>query len=151
MTRNGQSSGASPSTRDSFRAVGKFQPADAKGRGGYAAGKVALVTGCGGEHGLGRCIARRLVHEGAVLVITDGAPAGLPAVTGKPETGWGGLEAVAQNIRESGCLAQTTLVDIRFVEQVEQIVARTIAAFGHLDILGNNAATPVLCNDPYAP
>jgi len=33
--------------------------------------KVAMVTGAGGEHGLGRAIARRFADEGADLVLTD--------------------------------------------------------------------------------
>jgi NAD(P)-dependent dehydrogenase (short-subunit alcohol dehydrogenase family) len=34
-------------------------------------GKVALVTGAGGQHGLGRAIALRLAQEGADLVLND--------------------------------------------------------------------------------
>ena len=34
-------------------------------------GKVALVTGAGGRHGIGRSIALRLAEEGADVVVTD--------------------------------------------------------------------------------
>ena len=34
-------------------------------------GKVALVTGAGGEHGIGRAIANRLAEEGADIIIND--------------------------------------------------------------------------------
>ena len=34
-------------------------------------GKVAFVTGAGGEHGIGRGIALRLAQEGADVVVTD--------------------------------------------------------------------------------
>ena len=34
-------------------------------------GKVALVTGAGGRHGIGRSIALRLADEGADVVVTD--------------------------------------------------------------------------------
>ena len=34
-------------------------------------GKVALVTGAGGEYGIGRAIATRLAKEGADVVVSD--------------------------------------------------------------------------------
>src|SRR5207249_11981763 len=40
-------------------------------------GKIAMITGAGGEHGLGRAIARRFAEEGADLVLTDVIPTGL--------------------------------------------------------------------------
>lgn len=105
-------------------------------------GRVALVTGCGGERGLGRGIARRLAAEGADLVITDVAPGGTKIVAAKRDTGWGGLDAVAAEIHALGRRAVTALVDIRVAEQVERAAAAALDAFGRLDILVNNAAAP---------
>ena len=34
-------------------------------------GKIAVVTGAGGRHGIGRSIALRLAEEGADVVVTD--------------------------------------------------------------------------------
>jgi len=34
-------------------------------------GKVALVTGVGGEHGIGRVVANRLAEEGADIIVND--------------------------------------------------------------------------------
>ena len=34
-------------------------------------GKIAVVTGAGGRHGIGRSIALRLAQEGADVVVTD--------------------------------------------------------------------------------
>jgi NAD(P)-dependent dehydrogenase (short-subunit alcohol dehydrogenase family) len=34
-------------------------------------GKVAIITGAGGRHGIGRAIANRLAQEGANVVVTD--------------------------------------------------------------------------------
>ena len=40
-------------------------------------GKVAMITGSGGEHGFGRAIARRLAADGCDLLLTDVAPTGV--------------------------------------------------------------------------
>ena len=34
-------------------------------------GKIAVITGAGGEHGIGRAIAVRLAQEGADIVVND--------------------------------------------------------------------------------
>ena len=34
-------------------------------------GKIAVITGAGGEHGIGRAIAVRLAQEGAYIVVND--------------------------------------------------------------------------------
>jgi len=61
---------------------------------GTLTGKVAMITGSGGEGGFGRAIAGRFAAEGADLVLTDIAPTGTKVVWTKPATGWGGLETV---------------------------------------------------------
>ncbi|MBI4242051.1 MAG: SDR family oxidoreductase [Candidatus Rokubacteria bacterium] len=105
-------------------------------------GKVAMVTGSGGEHGFGRAIARRFAAEGADLVLTDIAPVGTRVVAAKPASGWGGLEAVAAEVSQLGRRALTALVDVRSVRQIEAAVERALEAFGRIDILVNNAAAP---------
>ncbi len=104
--------------------------------------KVAMVTGAGGEHGFGRAIACRLAPEGADLVLTDVTPAGTRVVATKPATGWGGLEAVAGEVRALGRRAVTALVDVRFAEQIAAAVEAALGTFGRIDILVNNAAAP---------
>ena len=47
-------------------------------------GKIAVVTGAGGRHGIGRSIAVRLANEGADVVVTDIRPARTPSA---PRTG----------------------------------------------------------------
>ncbi|OGB95560.1 MAG: hypothetical protein A2Z31_02510 [candidate division NC10 bacterium RBG_16_65_8] len=105
-------------------------------------GKVAMVTGCGGERGLGRGIARRLAAEGADLVLTDVAPKGTQIVAAKPVGQWGGLPAVVAEVQGLGRRAITALLDIRSADQIEAVVVETLAAFGRIDILVNNAAAP---------
>jgi NAD(P)-dependent dehydrogenase (short-subunit alcohol dehydrogenase family) len=105
-------------------------------------GKVALITGSGGEHGFGRAIARRLVAEGADLVLTDVAPEGTRVVASKPGTGWGGLDAAAAEVRAAGGRAVTAVLDVRSAAQVGAAVQAALGAFGRIDILVNNAAAP---------
>jgi NAD(P)-dependent dehydrogenase (short-subunit alcohol dehydrogenase family) len=92
---------------------------------GLLDGKVAIVTG--GAKGLGLGISRRLVREGAKLVITgrEGAAA----------------EAEAARIRqELGGEAIGFAADVGIKADVENMVARAVDRFGGLDILVNNAA-----------
>lgn len=105
-------------------------------------GKVAIVTGCAGERGLGRGIARRLAQDGVDLIVTDVAPTGTKVVLARPESGWGGLDAVAAEIRAEGRRALPLLLDIRSSEQIDRVVADALETFGRIDILVNNAAAP---------
>ena len=105
-------------------------------------GKVAMVTGCGGERGVGRAIARRLAADGADLVLTDVAATGTRVVASKPLTPWGGLEAVAADIRATGQRAVTALLDIRSSRQIDDVIAKALETYGRIDILVNNAAAP---------
>jgi meso-butanediol dehydrogenase / (S,S)-butanediol dehydrogenase / diacetyl reductase len=109
---------------------------------GRLEGKVAMVTGSGGQRGFGRAIARRLAAEGADLVLTDVAPAGTRVVATKPVSGWRGLEAVAEEIHQAGRRAVTALVDVRAADQIQRAVELSDRTYGRLDILVNNAAAP---------
>jgi len=105
-------------------------------------GKVAMVTGCAGERGVGRAIARRLAADGADLMMTDVASGGTRVVATKPTSGWGGLDAVAAEVRAVGQRALTALLDVRSVSQIDSVIGQALQAFGRLDILVNNAAAP---------
>ena len=108
---------------------------------GRLTNKVAMVTGAGGEFGLGRAIARRFAEEGADLFLVDVAPTPLRAGKTAP-TGWRGIEAVADDIRKQGRRAVTALGDVRSAKAVAAIVGRAIADFGRIDVLVNNAGAP---------
>jgi len=109
---------------------------------GGLSGKVAMITGCGGERGVGRAIARRLAADGADLLLTDVAPTGTRVVASKPLTQWGGLEAVAAEIRAAGKRAVTALLDIRSSRQIDEVIGKALETYGRIDILVNNAAAP---------
>lgn len=96
-------------------------------------GKVALVTGAGGEHGIGRGIALRLAQEGADVVVTD--------ITTKPyaNAAWGGLPAVQAEIEALGCRALTLTCDVADEESVSSAIQKALDAMGRIDILVNNA------------
>jgi NAD(P)-dependent dehydrogenase (short-subunit alcohol dehydrogenase family) len=105
-------------------------------------GKVALVTGCAGERGVGRAVVRRFADAGADVVLTDLAPKGTTVVAAKPAGDWGGLEAVAEEVRALGRRALTALLDVRASGQIDTVVQQALEAFGRIDILVNNAAAP---------
>ena len=105
-------------------------------------GKVAMITGSGGEHGFGRAIARRLATEGCDLVLTDVAATGIKVVATKSTGSWRGLDAVADEVKKAGRRAITALVDVRSTAEVDAAVRQALDTFGRIDILINNAAAP---------
>lgn len=88
-------------------------------------GKVAIVTGA--SRGIGEAIARAYAAAGAQVVLASR----------KLEA----LEEVAQAIEEAGGEALAVAAHMGRPEEVEALVARSVDAFGGLDILVNNAAT----------
>jgi NAD(P)-dependent dehydrogenase (short-subunit alcohol dehydrogenase family) len=91
-------------------------------------GKVAIVTG--GSRGIGLAIARALVAEGAQV-----------AITGRDERH---LSAARPEIEASGPGAVEALqADVRTAADVERVVSGTVARFGGLDFLVNNAGVGI--------
>jgi len=88
-------------------------------------GKAAIVTGAGG--GIGRTIAERLAGDGAKV-----------AVNYPP--GFEGAEDVVAAIESAGGTAIALEADVADAAQREALFERTLAAFGRLDVLVNNAA-----------
>src|SRR5438093_13344752 len=98
-------------------------------------GKIAMVTGAGGEHGLGRAIARRFAEAGADLILTDVISTGLRVSPVLTPGAWGGIEAVADEIRKLGRRAMTALADVRSTSEMTKIVAEAPGEFARIDIL----------------
>lgn len=86
--------------------------------------KVALVTGAGS--GIGRAIAGLFAREGARIAAVDWAEASAQ-------------ETVAR-IGPAGGRAVAILADVSKPAEVEAAVAKTVEAYGRIDILVNNAA-----------
>ncbi|MDE3175181.1 MAG: glucose 1-dehydrogenase [Pseudomonadota bacterium] len=87
------------------------------------AGKVAIVTG--GAQGIGEAIAARLVADGAKVAVAD--------LNGDK------AKAVAKRLTRGGGEAIGVAVDVAERAEVRAAIAATVAAFGRLDILFNNA------------
>jgi NAD(P)-dependent dehydrogenase (short-subunit alcohol dehydrogenase family) len=87
------------------------------------AGQTAIVTGSG--RGMGRAVALGLAAEGAGVVVAElDEPA---------------ANAVVDEIQKSGARAVAVQVDISRVADVRRLFKRTLAEFGGVDILINNA------------
>ena len=85
--------------------------------------KVAIVTGA--AHGMGEAEARLFAKEGAKVVVAD--------VLGKE------AEAVAADIRASGGNAIAATIDVTSEPEWVALIAKTLASYGRIDILINNA------------
>ena len=104
-------------------------------------GKVAIITGAGGRHGIGRAIALRLAQEGADVVVTDIQRSTDAMRPEDRQAGWRGLDSVVGEIEALGRQALGLFSDVSDPAQVSDMVAQTLDRFGHIDILVNNAGS----------
>jgi NAD(P)-dependent dehydrogenase (short-subunit alcohol dehydrogenase family) len=86
-------------------------------------GKVAVVTGA--AQGIGEAYARALASEGAAVVVADVNDAGAD---------------VAAAIEASGGTAMFVHTDVSSPESAVEMAEATVAAYGGIDLLVNNAA-----------
>jgi 3-oxoacyl-[acyl-carrier protein] reductase len=89
-------------------------------------GKIALITG--GSRGIGAAIAKRLAADGANVAITYSKGADAAA-------------SVVKEIERAGRKAIAIQADATDAGAVAAAVEKTVASFGRLDVLVNNAGT----------
>ncbi|RLS37210.1 MAG: NAD(P)-dependent oxidoreductase [Planctomycetota bacterium] len=94
-------------------------------------GKTLLITGA--SRGIGKAIALRAAREGANVAVVAKTDVPHPKLPGTVHT------AVAE-IEAAGGRGLACITDIRFEEQVQAAVEQTVAAFGGIDMLVNNAS-----------
>jgi len=93
---------------------------------GRVEGKVAIVTGA--ARGLGLACAELLAREGAGVVVTDVLDE---------------ASSVAETLRAEGLDVTFARLDVRDEDGWRDVVRRTIAVHGGVDVLVNNAGVPL--------
>ena len=95
------------------------------------ANKTVLITGA--TRGIGKAIALRLAAEGANIIVAA------KSVEENAKLG-GTIFSAAAEIEAAGGKALAVQCDIRFEEQIQQVVDKAIEKFCGIDILVNNAS-----------
>lgn len=93
--------------------------------------KTVIITGA--SRGIGKAIGLKLAAEGANIVIAS------KSVEENPKLG-GTIFSAAAEMEAAGGKALAVQCDIRFEDQVQNVVDHAVAKFGGVDILVNNAS-----------
>jgi len=105
-------------------------------------GKTLFITGS--SRGIGKAIARRAAADGANIAVVGKTAEPHPKLPGT-------VYSTAEELEDVGGKALPCVADIRFAEQLEAAVDRTVAAFGGIDILVNNASAIFLAGTAETP
>ncbi len=93
--------------------------------------KTVIITGA--SRGIGKAIGLRLAKEGANIVIAS------KSVEENPKLG-GTIYSAAEEMEQAGGKALAVQCDIRFEDQVQNVIDKAVETFGGIDILVNNAS-----------
>jgi NAD(P)-dependent dehydrogenase (short-subunit alcohol dehydrogenase family) len=89
--------------------------------------RTAFVTGA--SQGIGAATAEALARDGYDIAVSSTSPAK--------------LDPLVARLKAAGARAVPVALDVRAQQSIEQAMAAVIAAFGHLDVLVNNAGVPI--------
>ena len=105
-------------------------------------GKTMFVTG--GSRGIGLAIALRAAQDGANIAIASKTSDPNPKLPGT-------IFTAAAEIEKAGGQALPIQCDIRFEDQIQDAISKTIEKFGGIDIVLNNASAINLSNTESTP
>jgi citronellol/citronellal dehydrogenase len=94
-------------------------------------GKTLFITGA--SRGIGLAIAKRAAIDGANIAIAAKTAEPHPKLPGT-------IYSAAEEIIAAGGQALPLVVDVRYEDQVESAMKKTVARYGGIDILVNNAS-----------
>lgn len=94
-------------------------------------GKTVFISGA--SRGIGLAIALRAARDGANIAICAKTSVPNPKLPGT-------IHTAAEQVRQAGGQALALECDIRFEQQIDAAVAKTVATFGGIDVCVNNAS-----------
>jgi NAD(P)-dependent dehydrogenase (short-subunit alcohol dehydrogenase family) len=101
--------------------------------------KTVIITGSGRRTGIGEAIALRFASEGCNVVISDIGTAKGEQFSKDYIGTTDEMESIANDVRALGGQAICVPCDVRFEKDVENLIEKTVEAFGTVDIIVNNA------------
>jgi len=99
--------------------------------------KTVFITGA--SRGIGKAIGLKLARQGAKIVVAAKSTEEHPKLGGT-------IFSAAADMKSAGGEGLAVQLDIRFEDQIENAVAKTVETFGGIDILINNASAIHLTN-----